>query len=481
MNAHITWDHYAGLPGFYGQGSSADIEALNKALSAGSSINYPGAVAGDGFALRPESLDRTLKIVTFRMEHIRLWRDIFKAPAYNTVEEYNQLLSYGSGRSGAFIPEGGMPREADSTYDRKYSVVKFMGTARRVTDVMTMVRPAHGSVVAQETVNGTMFLLEQIERALFTADSSMDPLEFDGFDKLISDNAPATNIIDMRGRPLSEDTLIDGTLTIHDAPNYGKATHIHMNPKVKADFVKSFFPKGRYDLGSLSLGKVGGDIPAFMSPTGDVRLETNTFIDDGGGVSGLAAIGDLLLRPSAPTITTAAAAAGAGSSLFGAADAGQYFYWVVAHNAYGQSAPVQVNAVALTVASADGVTFSVTPGAVPPSYYSVYRTLAGGGASTARFIRRVSNIVSGAPSAAALTITDLNARIPGCTSAFMWQQDQTNMLFKQLAPMVRRPLATIDTSMRWLQLLYGVPQLFTPRRNVIYRNVGRAADYVGAP
>ena len=104
--------------------------------------------------------------------------------------------------------------------------MKYLGTVRRVTHVMSLVRPAHGKVIAHETVSGTMHLLRVVERALFYGDSSLSTLQFDGYEKLLIDNAPATNIIDLRGQPLSEDVLIDAALTIHDAPNYGTPTHL---------------------------------------------------------------------------------------------------------------------------------------------------------------------------------------------------------------------------------------------------------------
>lgn len=140
---------------------------------------------------------------------------------------------------------------------------------------MSLIRPAHGNVIAQQTVNGTMHLLKVIEKALFFADSTLSSLQFDGFEKLLTDNAPATNIIDLRGQPLTEDTLIDAALTIHDAPNYGTPTHLHINPKVKADLVKAFFPKERYNLfsdGKSSNGMIGLDIGGYTSPAGDVNV-----------------------------------------------------------------------------------------------------------------------------------------------------------------------------------------------------------------
>jgi hypothetical protein len=81
--------------------------------------------------------------------------------------------------------------------------------------------PAHGNVIAQETINGTMHLLRILEKAMFKGDSSLSSLQFDGYEKLIEDNAPSSNIIDLRGATLSEDNLTDAGLTIMDAPNYG--------------------------------------------------------------------------------------------------------------------------------------------------------------------------------------------------------------------------------------------------------------------
>jgi hypothetical protein len=63
----------------------------------------------------------------------------------------------------------------------------------------------------------------------------------------------------------------------------------------------------------------------------------------------------------------------------------------------------------------------------------------------------------------------------------MLQVDPSNISFAQLAPMVKIPLATVDSSIRWMQLLYGAMKLYTPRHNVIYKNIGRAANFVGAP
>lgn len=475
----VSWRDYEGIDGsFGGQTSAEELHHLRKALSAGADRDPVTAAPGVGFPLRVESLEQTLKNTTFRMEHIRFWRLIPKIPAFNTVEEYNQVQSYGQSRLGAFMAEGALPEETDAQYERKFSYIKFMGTTRRLTHVMSLVKPAHGNVIAQETIAGTMRLLEQIERGLYFARDDLDPLQWTGLQQMIEVGAAASNIIDLRGKPLSEDNLTDAALTIMDRPNFGIATHLLLNPKNKADLVKTFFPRARFDqFQKTDDGMVGLDIRGITTPAGDVQLVPDTFIDDGGAASEVTVTGDASKRPATPSITTAATSPVNAASLFAVDDVGNYIYRVVAVNAFGNSVSVSVGA-AVAVAAGDDVRFGVTPGAGPlPSYYEIYRTALNGAAGTERLITRVRNAVGGAET----TIIDLNGDLPGTFKAFMIQLNLDNIAFKQLAPMLKVPLSTQDTSIRWMQLIYGTPVLYTPRHNVLFKNIGRSADYVGAP
>lgn len=470
MEDQIGWKNYEGMHGFGAgpQMTEGDLENLNKALVAGNDVNNPGTAAGVGFPLRVESLERTLKNVTFRMEHLKLFKAIPKLAATNTVEEHNEISSYGLGEEG-FVGEGDLPEEESSTYARKTAKVKFLGTTRTVSHVMSLISPAHGNVIANETVTGTMHLLKLLEKGLFYGDSDLSALQFDGFQKLISTLSPAANVIDMRGLPLDEDSFIDGCGRISDDPNFGVPTHAHMNPRVKTDLVKSFFPKGRYDIGAGTKGDmIGLDIKGVTTPSGDVTLEPNVFINDGGGPT--AAVGDSSKRPGNPTISTAATTPPDAASQFGAADAGSYFYKITAHNDFGHSDPVAVDAGAIAVLAGDKVTFGVTPAASGVKWYQLYRTKVGGAVGTTRLIARIPNI-SGA---GAQTVNDFNARLPYTTSVFLWQQNLECMSWKQLAPMIKIPLATTDARIRWMQLIYGVPVLYAPGKSVLFTNVGRA-------
>jgi len=49
--------------------------------------------------------------------------------------------------------------------------------------------------------------------------------------------------------------------------------------------------------------------------------------------------------------------------------------------------------------------------------------------------------------------------------------DEDVLCWKQLGPMIKYDLAVVDTSYRWLQLIYGTPLITAPRKNVILKNV----------
>lgn len=469
MGSFVGASDYDGIEGF-GSASAEEMMNLNKALRSGQERNAPGTVVpGDGFTLKPESLDRTLKNVTFRMEHIAFWKFLDKTPAYNTVEEYSRLREYGNGVA-AFIEEGELPAEDDATYSREFNIVKYMGTTRRITHVMQTVRIHIGSAVAQETVNGTMWLLRQVEKALFYADSNLVPAEFDGLFPQLARDCP--NIVDMRGKPLNQDVIEEAAHVIRAAPNYGIPTDLWMADGVYSDLARLFYPTQRSEIPTPSGsgdGYVGFAVKGMRTQAGPIRFQPDVFIEPGRApIAG--GVGDVAKRPGAPTLGVGAAGAPGGGevSLFAAADAGDYRYRVVAKNRYGLSAPVDVNGgAAITVAAGQKVSFTITDGSPLASCYVIYRTKANGA------IGEAVEMVTIKRTGAVTSFGDLNADLPGTTKAALLQGNRENMLVKQLAPFTRIPLATVDTSMRWAQVLYLALTIHSPNKNVLFKNVGR--------
>jgi len=92
-NLSVNLDSYNHGSGFAGEASQqADISSeqlaeLAKALEAGALQG--GDLVGsqtNGGALKTESLESSLKLITFRESDIRFWKRFPKTAAYNTVE-----------------------------------------------------------------------------------------------------------------------------------------------------------------------------------------------------------------------------------------------------------------------------------------------------------------------------------------------------------------------------------------------------------
>ena len=124
-----------------------EVENLNKAITAG----YGGAGKPTdltyGGVIQAESLESTLKSVTFDMKNLKFWPSVNIDKAYNLFEQYNRLIAYGSD-SSPYMGEGGAPQEEDSTYIRDGQKIVFFGTRRKVSHQMTLVRTTVGDVVA---------------------------------------------------------------------------------------------------------------------------------------------------------------------------------------------------------------------------------------------------------------------------------------------------------------------------------------------
>jgi hypothetical protein len=459
----------------FGESSQQSLTELNKALSAGYATDP--ASQSNGGALRVESLDSTLKIVSFMQKHIQFYSDMPKSKAYNTVEEYNLLSKYG-GRGGHFINEGGLPRTEDSKYQRRVQFIKFMGTTREITHPMLLVKPAHGNVVALETKNGAMWMLEHMERALFEGDSSIISQEFDGIEKQLIDGYADSDfagdrlkdqsddhVIDLRGKPLSEKTFSKSSEVL--LRNYTYGSVMYLNPANHEDFDTQFFSKGRFNL-VAGQNEVGFHTEKVRTAMGKVQMKPTVFLEID-QVAPTVANNDA--SPTAPASIGLAIVGG--PSQFIAADAATYFYEVTAISASGESAPVAASSIA--VVADDKVEITINRGAVSGNDltqgYKVYRMRVedkAAGALAKKYL--VGKIAS----AGAVTIfNDSNADLPGLGKAYLGQMDESVLTLRELSPMLKFPLATVASSIRWMQLYYNTPIIFRPRSWVIIKNIGR--------
>lgn len=458
---HVGLSDYEGLTGF-GLLPTTDTEEIQKALSAG----YQAPRHDGGSALRVESLEATLRILTFSQGHVKLWKDIPKLPAYSTSEEYTVQTSYG-GENGPFTREGELPQVQDAAYERRVELVKFLGTQREVTHPATLVRNAYGNIIARETQNGAIWLMERMERNLFRGQASVIPECFDGIDEQILRDpfASANNVIDLRGGPLTEDAIEEATNIVVE--NYGLSSALYLAPRAHSDMSKQFYSRQRGTFGDAN-GRIGYSAKLMETNAGDIALRGDIFLRSGknNGVKTASAAATSVRAPTAPTV--AAAAGSNAGSLFGSADAGTYQYKVAALNRFGESAGAQLGG-GVAVTSGQGVTLTITDGggADAATGYRIYRSKVGGAVGSEQFVLDIPR-PSGAPTTA---FVDVNQFLPGTSRAYLLQMNLQSLSFRQLAPMMKIPLATLAASIRWMQLIYGTPIVYAPRKNLIFINV----------
>lgn len=463
----ISMKDYEGYHGF-GQIAQVEVDELSKALSAG----YQNPPVSGSNALRVESLEQTLRILTFTQAHIQFWRDIPKLPAFSTVEEYNVQTSYGS-EGGMFTRAGELPQVQDASYERRTALVKYVTTQREVDHPTTLVRPAHGNVIAQETQNGGIWILERVERALYNGNSAIIAEAWDGIDTQIRNDptAATTSIIDLRGGILTEDNIEDATNRVIE--NYGVPTDLYAAPKALSSMVKQFYPRERFSMPAPVDGTVGMSVNKVRTQAGLINLKGNIFLRSGknNSVKNAPASANAVRAPVTPSVAAANTAGPITASLFGASDVGTWRYKVTSINRFGESAASTTSTAAIN-AAADEITLTITNNADSSDVttgYNVYRCpVVGGVAGTEQFMVQIPRVAG----AATTTYVDYNRYLPNTSHAYLKQMNLQALSFRQLAPMMKIPLATIALSIRWAMLLYGMPVIYATRKFVIFDNVG---------
>ena len=453
----------------FGSMDAAKVDALQKALSI--SQNYgttaPGNLAGAS-ALAVEDLDRTLKLVTHGLEHLKLWKDILKEKVVQTVHEYNVQNSYGQEVS-PFFQMGGTPQSTDASYDREFIQVKYLGTQGQVQHNLTLIQAAHGPVIAREVKNKTVELLARNERCMFEADSNINSLEYDGIESQIKTKEAQSQykstafagyeatgvsdsvVLDIRAKFDSDVAEIAALTNVN---NFGMAMDMYLGTDIHSVFSRDFYLKQRTLPGeTLTSGN------RVKEHTGSIDYRFKPSLFNRPRISPLASS---VSATAAPTLANGQNPADA-SSKFAAADAGTYGYKMSLVMQDGETLP----SAALTEIVAAGGIVTVDPSYTgAPLYANIFRTAKGDAAGAAKFIGRVKLNGSGIT-----VVIDRNETVPGAGKAFLLMHDADALCWKQLGSMIKYDLAVTDTSYKWLQLMYGTPLVAAARKHVIVKNL----------
>lgn len=478
--------------------SSEQLNELNKALEAG---QLQGGAIGDpdqtsGGALKTESLESSLKLITFKESDIRFWKRFPKTAAFNTVEEFNQLTSYGTDRGG-FNNEGELPEEEDSNYVRKAEHVKYLGVTKSVTHQMQLVNTNIGSVVQRETTNGIMWILRKADRALFHGDEKVVGQEWNGLYAQHMNNDQFANlneymdselVVDLRGKTLKQESIEQGAQTLLN--KFAQADLLVAPPVVLSDFATGFYAKQRIMMGQgndTSQGiTTGQHISKFQSMYGLIDFEYDIFaskspakLPSAGGTSPKS--------PNAPTSVGATVVTADGNSKF-ADGQGDYYYGVAAVNRYGESAITQIGGTVTIANNDDSVDLEFTPtaGAYSADAFVVYRSKVNPGTAfnnttmypimtvpTSGTDSKRGSLTNGVDGGAAGKVRDRNRWLPATEQGLLLQGDTQVIEFKQLAPLMKMPLAKLSPADRFMVLLYGTPIVYAPSKMVRYINIGR--------
>ena len=473
--------------GLHAGGSSMEqVAALNKALEAEQITGRDTAnlTTASGAPLKVESLEKTLKHLTFRENDIRLWKDLPKKPAYNTVEEYNQQTSYGANRGG-WNREGELPEEEDSVFVRRAQLVKYLGVTKSVTHQMTLVNTMVGSIMERTIKDGTMWILRTLNQGLYFGNEKLVPEQFNGFlAQQMQSDAWASydeHVVDLRGGVLTEDAIESGANSIVE--NYGLGTQIYGAPAVLSNFVKNFYGNKMIqpNTSALSNGIMGQRVQAFDSQFGQIGLNHDVFFKKLPSKNSTSAATSQK-APATPVwdgtnpIKVQSSIAG---SKFKTTDAGNVYYAVSAINRFGESqlAIYSTSAAAIVAGCAVDLKFAAGVGTNPATAFRIYRTKVGG-AATGQFYPlfevSVAELTAGYDGASAGVVRDMNHFLPDCDQAMLVQFDNEVIEFAQLAPLMKMDLAVLSPAFRFMILLYGTPFLYAPKKMVRFINIGTA-------
>jgi hypothetical protein len=464
----------------FGAGTDADIAELSKALEAG---YQTGAGKTGGSALRVESLEASLKVLTYTSSHIKFWKKIPKSPAYSTVEEYNQLINYG-GSQNPFVQEGELPQATDTSYARRVQLVKFLGTTREVTHQASLVHPAHGDLIALENQSGILWLLERVEQNLFSGDSSLsfdgEAEQWDGLDALID----ASAVLDLEGNSIQEADMEEAANEIVE--NYGFPTDMFLGTRTMSDLVKTFYPRERISLPAPQNGQIGNTIQTISTQAGVLEFNPDVFIRQNATPPSAATSPN---APAAPQQIADPTLTGTDGDHNKGAPTGEtaFNYVATANNRFGESAPSPVQAAPVDVTQAekdagDHVVVTVknaaSIGAFPTEYIRIYRssailelTVVPADLSSYSLVAQVPAALQGA--AADTVWNDVNLTLPFTSVAYLGELTPSVVTFRQLMPMMKMDLAVLSPAYRWMILLYGTPILFAPKKWIRMINIGR--------
>lgn len=481
-------------------GGQSEVSELIKAMQAGqiTGRDTTNLLLGQE-PLKLESLDKTLKLLEFRMKDVRLWSAIPKIVANNTVEEFVQLESYGT-FTGGFYGEGELADVQDSQYRRRAEHMKYIQIAGEVT---AQAQAVHSFVPAmeKEVSNKTMWVIRAVSHYLTKANSAFNIKEFNGIYAQhariglaegdlytsLDQYQDSKAVIDLRGQPLKQSDLVDAASNVN--AQFGDVDTLWAPPTVLDGLAKDYFERQRIMMSAGAYSGTIGTVPqAISTQFGNIALLQDKFMQRNpfrlatGNATSVKA-------PAAVTATSATSVSDTSFSRFANGEVhtgqlGPVFYAVAAKNEFGESVLKVINTDTTKVTLAAGysvdLVFTATAGAFPTTSFVIYRskisTLNNAATSQVKFypIFEVSagQLAAGYDGGAAGAVRDRGRILPDTEEAFTCEMNEDIIAFYQLMPIHKLELAVVAPANRFMVSLWGAPRLAAPKKIVKFINVG---------
>lgn len=456
------------------------LSKINKAMSAGYGITPD--TQHDGGALRPESLDREIKQVTWGSEDFTIYNDIARQPSRSTVEKY--IVYYDHGRVGheRFQPEIGLGNQTQPSLEQKTVQMKFLSAPSETSMVLQRADVVEDPVAVQE-MGAINVLAKTIEWAIFYGDADLTKnekgsgLQFDGIAKLIDKG----NVIDWRGKGLTPALLNRAAVTIGKR-GYGVATDAYMPIGIKADFINKYLGAQRILLPTADGMQAGLNVDSFLSARGTIRLNGSTIMD-------LDNVLDESKRPVqgaplAPSVEAETVEDQGGNFLAEDVTEGEdnhvaipaevgksLRYRVVAVGSNGDSQPSDVVSAKVGKAT-DGIKLTISLDALSvdaPEYIAVYRqSLIDDEAGAFYLVGRIpGNEINGNQ----FEFVDVDDTIAGTADIFVLENNPQVLNLFEFLPMTKLNLAVVTNATQFAILAQVALRLSFPKRVVQIKNV----------
>ncbi len=459
----------------------AQLQELIKAVQAGNYDVAPRELR-QGPAIAIEDCSPQYYNQTYEDKDIKLQKELTVKKARSQLVQFVRTLGYG-GFGGSAQLEGAVGRERTSDRTRVTVPMCYYSEIRRVTVAATLIETQGGEKIEDlEAEAGDLNLAGDIELDLFRGcDDFSNAGVFDGNPAVIPAALPNIRGLQVQirqadsqliaqdlmflqyGAGMSSAVPVNGPLTqtfledisVRSAMNQGTADKFVVDPLVHSQYNKEGINKERIVLAGSPTDSIGTDLRRQWTMNSTVQVESSRFLS---GKFRPAAIVDG--APNVPASITLTQAAGTtGFTL------NQIFnYYVTAANENGEGPATAASAITIsTTGNQVQVAIAAPAAGAAVRFYNVYRTVAGGAATTAKFIGRM--LTAGATT----NFLDLGNKLPGFVTGVLYQGN--TMFIAELSPYSRMKLAVADLSLpeahfRFLTLAVG-----SPKKNVIGDNL----------